>query len=151
EGGRLRFVQDLQLDGFDLDLARGDFPVDRIRVALADLAPDRDDGLVAELRGLVMDLLVAVGAEEHLRLALAIAEIDEDQVAEVAAHVDPAVEDDRLSDVRRPQFPAGVGSLQFPHGMTIPAYPTTRSYSPDASPLVACITVRAPAAPFALA
>jgi hypothetical protein len=44
-----------------------------VGVALGDLALDGDDGLAAQLGGLVVDLLHAVGAEEDLRLAVAVA------------------------------------------------------------------------------
>ena len=46
--------------------------------------------------------------ENRLRAAFAVADVDEDEAAEIASGVNPAVQSDRLSDVRRAQFVAMV-------------------------------------------
>src|SRR6185295_12525369 len=126
----------------DLDLARGNLLVDGVAVALADLPLHGDDGLAAQLRRLVVHFLDPVGAEEDLRLAVAVAQVDEDQLAEVAPHVDPAVQDHGLADVRDAQLTAGVRPLEFPHSSlrplsnrTIPGLATEDTEDTEQTPL----------------
>ena len=55
---------------------------------------------------------VGVGLEDDLRDAVAVAQIDEDAAAVIAAGRDPADQDDALADVAGAQGAAVVGSLQ---------------------------------------
>ncbi len=66
-----------------------------------------DDRFAVQLGGGREDLGREVGRIEHgLRPAFAIAEVDEEDAAEVAAGMDPAHEGDGLSGVRGPEFVA---------------------------------------------
>ncbi len=69
---------------------------------------DADDVLVAQLARARLELGAGLGLEDDLGEAVAVAEVDEDQAAEIAPGVDPAVEDDGLPDVARGQFAAGM-------------------------------------------
>ena len=107
-GGRerrqARVVEDEQLGGFDLDFAGGHLGVDGVGVAQADLADGGDDVLGPHL----LALGVAVGrelfVENDLGDAGAVAQVEEDEIAVVAAAVDPAHQDHLF---------AGVGGAQF--------------------------------------
>ena len=92
-----------QLGGLNLDFAGGHFGVDGVGVAQAHLADGGDDVLGADL----LAFGVAVGGqllvEHNLGDAGAVAQIEEDEVAVVAAAVDPAHQDHLL---------AGVGGAQ---------------------------------------
>ena len=54
-----------------------------------------------------------VGIEDDLRDAVAVAQVDEDAAAVVAAARDPAEEHDLFADVGRAQVAAAVGALQL--------------------------------------
>ena len=81
-------------------------------VAQADFADGGDDILGAHL----LALGVAVGdkllVENDLGDAAAVAEVEEDEVAVVAAAVDPAHEDDVLACVGGAQIAAEVGAFE---------------------------------------
>ena len=72
--------------------------------ALPHLADHRDDEFIAQRVRLFVQLGAALAIENHLRHARAVADVDEDQVAEVAAAVDPSHEHG---------FLAGVGSAEL--------------------------------------
>ena len=103
KGARRVSLRTQQLGGLDLDFAGGHFGIDGVLVAQADLADGGDDVLGAHL----LALGVAVGGEllveDDLGDAGAVAQVEEDEVAVVAAAVDPAHEDHLL---------AGVGGAQ---------------------------------------
>ena len=103
EGQRLAVVEDAQLVGDDFDFAGGDVRVDGVGVAQLDVADDGDDVLGAQRLGLLVELGAGVGGDDDLGDAGAVAQIEKDEVAEIAAAVDPAHEDD---------FGAGVGGAQ---------------------------------------
>src|SRR5262249_44101300 len=63
-----------------------------------------------------------LGLEDDLGEAVAVAKVDEDQPAVIAAGVHPAVEDDGLPDVGGAPLAASMGPLQ--HGMSR-CHPTT--------------------------
>ena len=71
-----------------------------------------DDVLVAQLAARRLKRRAGVGLEDDLGDPVAVAEVDEDQPAEVAPGVDPAVEDDGLPDVVGGQVTAGMSSFQ---------------------------------------
>ena len=88
-------------------LAGGDFGIVRAGGALADLAGDADDAFAAQRRGALEQFLGQIGrVEDGLGAAFAVADINENQSAEVAAGVDPAGQGDDLPDVCRAQFVA---------------------------------------------
>ena len=99
-----RVVQDEQLGGLNLDFAGRHLGIDGVLVAQAHLAHGGDD----VLRPHLLALQVAVGGQllvQHdLRDAGAVAQVEEDEVAVVAAAVDPAHQHHLL---------AGVGGAQF--------------------------------------
>ena len=76
----------------DLDLAGREGGVDVLGAAADDLAGDADDVLGAELVGGGVGFGSGVGMEDELDETGAVAEVDEDDAAVVAAGVDPAGE-----------------------------------------------------------
>ena len=73
----------------------------------ADLAGDADDAFAAQRgRALEQFLRQIRRVENRLRAAFAVADVNKDQAAQVAAGMDPAGQGDRLPDVRRAQFVA---------------------------------------------
>ena len=86
----LRFVENAQLFGDQLHLAGGDVLVYRVRNTLLGRAHDRDDVLVAQRFGFLVNRRVALFVEHHLGEAAAVANIDKDQVAQIAPPVYPA-------------------------------------------------------------
>ena len=78
----------------------------------ADLAGDADDAFAAQRGGLIEQFLGQVRrVKNRLGAAFAVAHVDEDQPAEVAAGVDPAGQGDGLADMRRAQFVAMMRSF----------------------------------------
>ncbi len=71
---------------------------------------DADDGLVAQVLGLFHQARI-VRAEDDLGQALAVADVDEDEVAHVAGLVDPAAEDDLAALVGGAQGAGVMGAL----------------------------------------
>ena len=63
-------------------------------------------------RGSGLQLGAGVGLEDDLGDPVAVAQVDEDQAAEVAPGVDPAVEHDGLPDMVLRQFSAGMSPFQ---------------------------------------
>ena len=106
----LGVVQQPHLGRHDLDLARVQLRVHRVRAAAVDRADDADDHLGAELLGLVDERLVV--ADDDLRDAIAVAHVDEEDGAHVADAVDPSEQDGRLADGGGPQRAAGVGTTK---------------------------------------
>ena len=110
ERRRLRRVQNAQFAGDDFDFARSEIG---IRLLPLHHAPDDGDHkfraqfLGARVRGGML-LLV----ENDLRQARAVAQIDENQIAEVAPLVDPAHQDDVFVGVRGAQIAAVMCALQ---------------------------------------
>ena len=110
EGRRLGGVEDLDLVDKNLDLARGDLVVLHALGALAHHAGDLDRPLGADGLGRVERLAAGVlRVKGDLRHALAVAQVNEDEAAVVAAVPDPAGQRDRLADVLAAQLAAAVG------------------------------------------
>ena len=74
----------------------------------ATCAFDRDHVLRTELFGLACTAASAIGVEDDLRHAVAIAQVDEDDAAEIAAAMDPAHQQGALAGVGGAQLSAGV-------------------------------------------
>ena len=99
EGQDIGLVEDLQIVGHDFDFAGREFGIFRAFKALSHRAGDLDDVLVAQgVRGLGRRG-VLFGPEDHLGDALAVAQIDEDDPAVVAAGTDPTGEGGALTDI----------------------------------------------------
>ena len=100
--------------------------------------PDADDVLVAELARRAPGAPAGLGLEDDLGQAVAVAEVDEDQPAEVAPGVHPAVEDDRLPDVVGRQFAAGM--CPFEHGRPVVSEESASGPSRQHAAMTACQT-----------
>jgi len=108
----VRVVENANLRGLDLDFARGHFGIDGVGVAQAHLADSGDNVLGPHL----LALQVAVGSqllvEDNLGNAAAIADVEKDEVAVVAAAIDPAHEDDVLAGVGGAKIAAHMGAFE---------------------------------------
>ncbi len=69
-----------------------------------------DHELAAQRAGQLLIGGSALGPEDDLRLAITIAQVDEQCPAVIAITIDPAAKRHGLSDVRIAQFAAGVGA-----------------------------------------
>ena len=88
----------------------GMFGIDGVGIALFYCADGGDHEFVAQLFGFFVDGGVEFGVADDLRYAGAVAKIDEDELAEVAAAVDPSHEDGFFACVGEAQCPAHVSS-----------------------------------------
>ena len=109
---RLRLVQDRQLADDDFDLAGRELRVDRVGGAPPHPPADADDELRAQALGLGHQRLVVL-VEDDLRDAGAIADVDEQQSAQVADAVHPPEQHDVGADVVRAERAAGVRARQI--------------------------------------
>ena len=92
EGRLLRAREDVNRSRAQLDRAGGELRVLRPGEPVRDRAVDRDDVLGAERRGDGVGLEGGLGIDDDLGDAVAIAQVQEYQVAQVAATMDPAGE-----------------------------------------------------------
>ena len=85
---RLGCVQNVQVLGDELDFARREL---RIRLLPLDYAPfDRNDEFRARLLGLGVRFRLRFFIEDNLKDAGAVADVEKEEIAEVAAAVDPS-------------------------------------------------------------
>ena len=111
ERRRLRIVQDVQPRGHHFHFARRNFG---IRFLAANHAAfDRDHEFRAQVLGLRVRLRIQLLVEHNLRDSGAVAQIDKNQLAQVAPPMHPAHEDDVFIRIRRAQLPAVFCSLQI--------------------------------------
>ena len=92
-------------------------PVAELRVRrsfrpMRDLAGHADHVLGSQLARLRQHVRPAFGIEDDLRLAVAVAEVDEHDAALIAVRIDPAAKRDFLTDVFRPQLAASMSAKQ---------------------------------------
>lgn len=115
ERRRLGDSQHLNVGYVDLHVARLDF----VALALtdADLAPSQDHVLAPHLVRESSQIGVDLGREHQLRDAVAVAQVDEVEPAEVAALVDPTLEYDGLPGVGLAERAAGVGPVAVGGGV----------------------------------
>ncbi len=100
-------VQNLKRLRHQLDFAGRNLGVVRAGGTLSDLTRDADHAFAAQGRGLLEQFFGPIRRIEHgLRTALAVADINEDEAAEIAPGVNPAGERDGLPEVSRAQFVA---------------------------------------------
>src|SRR4029079_15483634 len=90
----------------DLDLACREVRVDVLERAPGHLAASAQDELVADLVAELRGLGRVLGVEDELADAGAVAQVDEDEAAVVAAAVGPAGHGQRLPDVVGPKLAA---------------------------------------------
>ena len=111
ERRRQRRVEDRDLVREHLDLARYQVRVDGAFPARPDEAGDADDELVAQALGRGEGRRT-VGVADDLDEAFAIAQVDEDDAAVVAAAMDPAHQRDGLAEVSAVDAAAIIGAVQ---------------------------------------
>ena len=116
ERGCRRGVVNDQVAGPHLDRARLELEVFLARQPGGDGPFDTDNVLVAKLTGARLKIRSGVRLEDDLGEAVAVAQVDEDQAAEIAPGVDPAVERNSLPDMILGQFAAGMSPFQK-HGL----------------------------------
>ena len=104
----LRLVEDAQLLGDQLHLAGGDVLVYGVCNPLLGRARHGDDILIAQRFGFLVDRRIALFVEHNLSDTATVANIDKDEIAEIAPTVDPAHEHGLLARVRRTQCAAHV-------------------------------------------
>src|ERR1019366_5828522 len=100
----LAIVQDAQLVGNHLDFAGGNVLVDRVGLAQLGVADDRHHKLGAHRSRAVVDFGPGVGGDHNLCDPAAVAQVEEDEIAEIAPLVHPSHEHN---------FGAGVGGAQL--------------------------------------
>ena len=110
KGRGLRVVQHTDIGRANLDRAGADFRVHGLWRARLDVAEDRDHVLRPEPSGARDERLVV--ADDHLRHAVAIANVDEQERAEIAKTVHPAEQHGVLADVGSREGTAGVRSRE---------------------------------------
>ena len=108
---QLGVVEDEQFRRGDFDFAGRHFGIDSVSAAQANLAYRGDDVLRTDMLGLGVALGGQFLVEDNLRDAVAVAQVKEDEVAVVAAAIDPAHEGHDLAGVRGAELAAGVGAL----------------------------------------
>ncbi len=95
----------------EFHFAGGDVRVDGAFGAGPHVAVDADDGLLGQMRKRVLKR--GGGRDDDLRDAVMVAQVDEEDAAEIALVVDPAREADGLPGVRGAQVVAGVGAVRI--------------------------------------
>ena len=104
-------VEDFEGGGGDFDFAGGDFGIVGAGGAGADFAGDGDDAFAAQGGGAVEKFPGQIGGiKDGLGAAFAVADVNEDQAAQVAAGMNPAGKDDGLPGVSGAQLVAMVGA-----------------------------------------
>ena len=106
EGRRRRARQQLDLIGGELDLAGCELGVDVLARALDEPAGHADHILAAQLVGDLVRRAGALGVEHELQQPRAVAQVDEDQAAVVAAAVYPTGDADLAARVGGAQLAA---------------------------------------------
>ena len=112
EGRRGRGVVQHQLGGPDLDRAGLELEVLLAGKPVGDDPLDPDHVLITEVARSGLQLGAGVGLEDHLGDPVAVAQVDEDEAAEIAPGVHPAVEHNGMPDMILRQFSAGVSPFQ---------------------------------------
>jgi hypothetical protein len=114
EGRRRRRVEDPQLGRHQLHAAARQLAVHGLRRAPLEDAAHGQHELAAQLRGALVGARRGVGPEHHLYEAAAVAQVDEDDAAVVAAALDPAREDQLAADEGFANLARAVGPAQVP-------------------------------------
>ena len=105
------FVEHFQLRRDEFDFARDELRIDGSLDARANAAGDLDHVFAAQLVREFGDLRIFLGAEDDLRDPFAVAQINENNAAVVAAGVNPARQGDGLADVFFAEDVAEVGAI----------------------------------------
>ena len=115
ERRRLGLVQQADFVSDDLDFPGVELRVYGVRVAPTHRSQDGDDEFRPQLLGIGHQR--AVVGDHHLRHAMAVAHVEEQQAAKVAHAMDPAKQHDVGADIREAQGAAGVGAGQGAEGL----------------------------------
>ncbi len=110
---RLRHIEDAQLFDHQFDFAGGDIGIDGVGIAALDLADSRDDEFVAQGFGFFMNGGIQFVIEYDLGNASAVAQVNEDDLAEVAAAVDPSHEHNLFACIGEPKRSAHMSSFEI--------------------------------------
>ncbi len=111
ERRRLGIVQYVQARGHHFHFARCDF---RIGLLPANhFAFDSHDEFRTQLFGFFVRFGMQLFVEHNLRQSRAVAQVNEDQLAQIAAAMNPAHQDHIFISVRRAQVAAVVGAFQI--------------------------------------
>ena len=132
ERRRLRFVQHRELRDDDFDLAGRQLRIDGLRRAAPHLAHDADDELGPQPLGLGHQRLVVL-VEDDLRDAGAVADVDEQQPAQIAHAMHPAQQRRRPRRRRRAQLAAGVRACQVAELLSHVCFSPSRIAAPAAA------------------
>ena len=92
ERRQLGLIQNAQLLHDEFDFAGGDVFIDGVGIAQLDGADCRDHVLIAQCFGAIVRRGIQFAVEDHLRNPAPVAQIDEDDISEVAPPVDPTHE-----------------------------------------------------------
>src|SRR5208282_6714132 len=112
KGQRLRHVQNAQFFNHQFDFAGWDVGIDGVGIATLDLSYGRDYKLIAQCFGLFMDGRIQFVVKDNLGYAGAVAQVNEDDLAEVAAAVDPSHEHNFLACIGESKLPAHMSSFE---------------------------------------
>ena len=85
---------------------------DRCASDAAECAAHGQHVFAAAFFGLLVGLGLLFGVEDHLGLAVAVAQVDKDEAAEIPPAVDPAVQDDLVIQVIGRELAAGVRAAE---------------------------------------
>ena len=99
--------------GYEFDVAGGHVGIGEAFAAVAEDSCDGDDVFGTRCFCLSVSFRRDFLVEDDLRDASAIAEVEEDEIAVVAAAVDPTHEGDGLAGVGAAEFAAGVRALEL--------------------------------------
>src|SRR5215213_8345774 len=91
----------------DFDIARGQMRIARPLWPLADVTLYFEDVLITNVTGRAVSVWCELWIENSLRQSVAVAQIDEDESAEVTPSIDPSAQRDVLADVVEAKRPAG--------------------------------------------
>src|SRR6476661_2051932 len=152
ERRRVGVAEQLEVGDLELDLPGGEVGVDVVGLATRHGPDRRDHVLGPQVVGARVRLGGCLRVEDELQQAGAVAQVDEDQTAVVAAPVDPTGDTDLVAgagavDGPRPGVPVGVGGRR-PHsgprprntsrstaaGSTSRCSPDSMSFSPPPPP-----------------
>ena len=111
ERWRLRLGQDLEVRGAELDLAGRELLVLGAGQAFRDRAAHGQDELRADAAGLLVGGRVFGLVDDDLGDPVAVAQVQEDQLAVVASPMDPAREAGVGARVGCPQLPVGMSAV----------------------------------------
>ncbi len=112
KGQRLRDIQNAQFFDYELDFAGWNIGIDGVGIAALDLSYGRDHELVAQRFRLFVHGGIQFVVEDDLGYAGAVAQVNENDLAEVAAAVDPSHEDNFLARVGEPEGSAHMSSSE---------------------------------------